>query len=248
MTNETPHKENFNHATLISNIQRLLMIIGSLLSLLTIFLSNNSLKKFLDILICIISILYLIFDFLFIHFYRKAGDEKIKDLIDNGLNSKLSNRNSKNYYTNDEIKEGIPKLGINNFESVFFTKSIVHKMIRKKSIPFIIIAVIYLVSIFFFEKDILVKILQLLLPIQIAKEFIFLWCFNSNIEHIYEDYINIYNTTKENERAPLIIKNIILYEKLLSTYQILTDCKIYRNLNSELSEEWLNIKEKYSIK
>ena len=42
MTNETPHKENFNHATLISNIQRLLMIIGSLLSLLTIFLSNNS--------------------------------------------------------------------------------------------------------------------------------------------------------------------------------------------------------------
>lgn len=63
MTNETPHKENFNHATLISNIQRLLIIIGSLLSLLTIFLSNNSLKKFLDILICIISILYLIFDF-----------------------------------------------------------------------------------------------------------------------------------------------------------------------------------------
>lgn len=205
-------------------------------------------KKCIDITICLISIICFILDFVFSYFYQKAGEEKVKDLVDNGLNSKLSDYKSKDYYTNDEIKNGLPKLGVNNFESVFFTKSIVRKMIKRNTIPFVIIFLIYICSIFFFEKEIWIKIFQLLLPLQIMKEFIYLLYFYSKIKDIYEDYKKVYSTTKKNERVPYIIKNIILYEKLFSTYQILIDSKIYRSLNSELSKKWLNIKEKYSIK
>lgn len=121
-------------------------------------------------------------------------------------------------------------------------------MIKRNTIPFVIIFLIYICSIFFFEKEIWIKIFQLLLPLQIMKEFIYLLYFYSKIKDIYEDYKKVYSTTKKNERVPYIIKNIILYEKLFSTYQILIDSKIYRSLNSELSKKWLNIKEKYSIK
>ena len=41
MTSETPHKESFYHATIISNIQKWFIIIGSLLSLFAIFIPDN---------------------------------------------------------------------------------------------------------------------------------------------------------------------------------------------------------------
>lgn len=246
MTSETPHKESFYHATIISNIQKWFIIIGSLLSLFAIFTSDNK-KKCIDITICLISIICFILDFVFSYFYQKAGEEKVKDLVDNGLNSKLSDYKSKDYYTNDEIKNGLPKLGVNNFESVFFTKSIVRKMIKRNTIPFVIIFLIYICSIFFFEKEIWIKIFQFLLPLQIMKEFIYLLYFYSKIKDIYEDYKKVYSTTKKNERVPYIIKNIILYEKLLSTYQVLTDSKIYRKLNNKLSQDWIEVKREYCI-
>lgn len=246
MTRETPHKESFYHATIISNIQKWLIIIGSLLSLFAIFTPDNK-KKYIDITICFISIICFILEFAFSYFYQKAGEEKVKDLVDNGLNSKLSDYKSKDYYTNDEIKNGLPKLGVDNFESVFFTKSIVCKMIKRNTILFVIIFLIYICSILFFEKEIWIKIFQFLLPLQIMKEFIYLLYFNSKIKDIYEDYKKVYSTTKKNERVPYIIKNIILYEKLLSTYQILTDSAVYKKLNDKLSKEWINIKREYSI-
>ena len=120
-------------------------------------------------------------------------------------------------------------------------------MIKRNTIPFVIIFLIYICSIFFFEKEIWIKIFQSLLPLQIMKEFIYLLYFYSKIKDIYEDYKKVYSTTKKNKRVPYIIKNIILYEKLLSTCQILTDSKVYKKLNDELSKEWINIKREYSI-
>ena len=251
MTNETPHKENFKYATIILKIQKVLIVIGSLLSLSLFakffFDKFKDIVCIIDLAICLISIFSVISEIMFSYFYQKAGEEKIKDLVDNSLNSKLSDNNSKGYYTNDEISYGLPKLGGNNFESVFFTKSIVRKMIKKEAIFFGFVFFIYICSVLFLEKNILIIILQLLLPIQIMKEFITLCLFYSKVKDIYEDYKKIYSTTTKNKRVPYIIKNIILYEKLLSNYSIMLSSRIYRKQNDKLSKEWNLIKIRYHI-
>lgn len=243
---KAPQREKFYYANILSKIQIVLIIIGSILSLITLFVPNK-IVYYINILICIISLLYLGIELVFPYIYQKANEDKIKDLIDKSFDSKLSDKNSENYYTNDEIKNGLPKLGANNFESVFFTKNIVRKMIKNNMICFILVILIYLVSIFFVEKSSLVVILQLLLPIHIIKEVVYLWLFYCSLKEIYENYKKVYTSIKKIERTPHIIQNIVLYEKLLSNYKILTSSMVYRKMNKELSNEWEKLKIKYDI-
>lgn len=243
---KTPQRENFYYANRISTIQIWLITIGSVLSFATLF-TPNTITHCINISICIISGLYVITELVFPYFYQKAHEDKIKDLIDKSLGSKLCDENSENYYTNDEITDGLPKLGVNNFESVFFTKEIVGRMIKGKIAIFIIVILIYLGSIFVVEKSILITVFQLMLPIQIVKEFVYLWLFYSDVKKICENYNCIYTTFKKNERTPYIIQNVILYEKLLSNYNILTSTRIYNKINDTLSEEWNKNKQKYKI-
>lgn len=191
---KAPQREKFYYVNKISTIQKWFVIIGTILSFSTLLKLPEVIKHYINIIICVISILYLITELIFPYIYQKANEDKIKDLIDNGLNSKFSNENSENYYTNDEIKSGLPKLGVNNFESVFFTKNIVCKMVNKKIIALILVILFYLLSIFLVEKSILLVIFQLLLPMQIIKEFVNLYLFYSGVKRIFEDYKKI--TTK----------------------------------------------------
>lgn len=245
---KTPQRENFYYTNIVSTIQKILIIINSVLLIFTIFFQNKKeIKDIMDMIICIISIFYVATELVFPYFYQKAHEDKIKDLIDKSLSSKLCDENSENYYTNDEIKDGLPKLGINNFESVFFTKNIVGKMIKSKILPFTVLIIIYLISIFVVEKNILVILFQLSLPLQLIKEFIYLCLSYSSLKSIYESYKKVYSSVKKIDRIPYIMQNIILYEKLLSNYNILTSTRIYDKINDALSEEWNKNKQKYKI-
>lgn len=244
---KAPQREKFYYANIISTIQGWFIFIGTVLSLFTLFNLPEIIKYYINIAICVISILYLITELIFPYIFQKANEDKIKDLIDNGLNSKLSDENSENYYTNDEVKDGLPKLGVNNFESVFFTKNIVCKMIKKKIVGLLCVILFYLLSVFSVEKSNLIIIFQLLLPIQVIKEFVYLWLFHLDIKQIFEDYKKIYTTIKKSEQTSYIIQNIILYEKLLSNYHILVSSKIYGKLNGELSKKWEELKKKTKI-
>lgn len=243
---KAPQRKNFYYTNLVSTLQKWLISIGSVLSFATLF-TPNTITHYINISICIISIFYVVTELVFPYFNQKANEDKIKDLIDKSLSSKLCDENSENYYTNDEIKDGLPKLGINNFESVFFTKNIVGKMIKSKILPFTVVIIIYLISIFVVEKNILVILFQLSLPLQLIKEFIYLCLSYSSLKSIYESYKKVYSSIKKNERTPYIIQNVILYEKLLSNYHILTSTRIHKKINDALSKEWDKSKQKYKI-
>lgn len=247
MNRKVPHKINYNTTSIISNAQFWLIILGTILSFLTIFDIEKRLNQYFEVIICIISILYFISEILFSNFFTIAEQHRVDDLIDNSLNSKIADENSENYYTNDLLKQNITKLGVNGFENVFFTKNISREMYNKKLPFFLIVIIIYISSIFIVEKNILVKIFQLLLPLFIIKEFIQLSLFRSRAEKIFNCYKQIFSSIKKSDREPLIIHNIISYEKLLSTYGIQLDSKIFNKMNNKLSNEWIILKNKYEI-
>ncbi|WP_194294698.1 hypothetical protein, partial [Chryseobacterium sp. HMWF035] len=125
MSKKVPHKVNYKVTSLISDIQFWLIIAGTILSFITIFDVEESLNKLLEKFICIISTIYFISEILFNNFFIIAEQHRVDDLIDNSLNSKIADENSENYYTNDDLKQSITKLGVNGFENTFFTKNVV---------------------------------------------------------------------------------------------------------------------------
>ena len=247
MNKKVPHKINYDTTSIISKFQYGLIILGTLLSLFTIFNLQDFVKNNVDILICIVSIIYFILEIMFNNFFIKAEQNRINDLIDNSLNSKIADENSVNYYTNDEVKQSVYKLGVNGFENTFFTKNISRKMINKQLPLFVAVILSYLISIFFVEKKTLVIVFQLLLPLYVIKDFVQLNLFKSKVEIIYDYYKKVFTSTKKTDREPIIINNIISYEKLLSSYSIQLDSKIFNKMNDKLSEEWIQLKEKYNI-
>lgn len=247
MNKKVPHKINFETTSVISNIQFWLVIGGTILSFVTIFDIENSLNQFLEKILCIISIIYFVSEMIFSNFFIIAEQNRIDDLIDNSLNSKIADDNSQNYYTNDDLTQNVIKLGVNGFENAFFTKNISRKMYKKQLPIFILVVLIYCTSIFFVEKTILVKIFQLLLPLFIVKEFIQLLLFRSRLEKIFNCYKQIFTSIKKSDREAIILHNIISYEKLLSTYNLQLDSKIFGSMNDKLSQEWIDIKVKYKI-
>lgn len=247
MNKKVPHKINYDTTNLISNIQYYLIIFGTLLSLSTMFNFQDRVKNTVETIICIVSIIYFISEIIFNNFFIKAEQNRINDLIDNSLNSKLADENSENYYTNEEIKQSVYKLGVNGFENVFFTKNISREMIKKQLPLFIIFLFIYLISIFFVEKKILVIVFQLLLPLYVIKDFVQLNMFKAKVETVYDCYKKIYTSTKRSDQGPIIINNVISYEKLISSYSIQLDSKIFNKMNPKLSKEWEGLKIRYKL-
>ena len=247
MSRKVPHKINYDITSLLSKIQFALIVIGSLLSLVTIFSLDENPKDIIEKCICIVSIIYFISEILFNNFFIIAEQHRINDLIDNSLNSKLADENSENYYTNDDIKESVHKLGVNGFENAFFTKNIVRKMVNQQWPYFILILLFYLSSIFFVEKKILIIVFQLLLPLYLVKDFIQLNLFKSRVEKVFDCYKQVFTSIKKQERESIIINNIISYEKLISSYNVQLDSKIFFKENDKLSQEWVNLKKKYNI-
>ncbi|QXU48765.1 hypothetical protein KYG33_18575 [Chryseobacterium sp. D764] len=248
MNRIVPHKVNYDTTGLITKIQFWLMILGTIASLVTIVPNlPDYVKELVDIVICIISIIYFVLEIIFNKLFIKAEQSRIDDYIDNGLNSQLSEENSENYYTNEEIEKGIYKLGVNGYENAFFSKNVVEVMIKKQIPIFTGVLLIYLISIFFIEKELLTKIFQLILPIYIVKDFLKLCSFSSRLQSILDFYKKIFTTIKLEDRDPLIINNIISYEKLISSYSMQLDSKIFHKLNDGSSQKWSDLKKRYKI-
>ncbi|MEN5380637.1 hypothetical protein [Sphingobacterium kitahiroshimense] len=247
MNKNVPHKIDYDTTSLISTIQFWLVIVGSVSSFVTIFDIDEFIKSIIEISICIVSIIYFISEILYNNFFIKAEQHRIDDLIDNSLNSKIADENSENYYTNDNVKQSVVKLGVNGFENTFFTKNIVNEMIKKQFPVFFIILISYLISIFFVDKKVLVIVFQLILPLYIIKDSIQLFLFKTRVERIYDCYKKVFSSTRKTEREPIIINNIISYEKLISSYNIQLDSKIFNKMNPKLTNDWNNLKTKFGI-
>jgi hypothetical protein len=194
---------------------------------------NEILQITLNSFTCIFALAYFTLNIAFNYFFQQAEVIRRKDFIDNSLGTKLSEKNSVGYYSNESNSTGIVKLGLNCFENSLFTSTIVTKMLFPMWRKTAIVLVGFLCLALFTNNRTLTTVLQLALPLTIIQQSIKLYI--------------IFSSTSGIHLQNLIIRNVISYESTLAWGAVLVDSKIYDEVNPELSLVWDDIKTRLNL-
>ena len=254
MTKKVPHSKLYKIVSRLSNTLNWLLIISTIISLVIIALNNFSITSnpnislWLSRLLALLGIVFFALEVIQSQTYHRAELQRKNDFMDNSFKTNLADSNSNEYYTNDDISNGVYKMGVNCFENSFFTKSITSKMLTKQIIYTIIIWIVLWSVILTAPNNVFVEVILLALPFSVANDLRKLYRLNKNVETVFTNFKNIFSATKKSKIEPLIFDNVISYEKSISYSSIPLNSKIFNKLNDELSTEWINIKKEYKIK
>lgn len=254
MNRIVPHEINYKTISKVSGIASLVLYISALIALVLLFINKTNFvtskelyNENLNSGLAILAILYFLIDITQNYLFQQAELNRKNDFIDNSFETKLSDENSQGYFSNDSFPTGIYKLGVNGFENSFFTKAISKKMIIPGIIKCVVILVLFLLVIFYTDQSTLTALIQIALPFTIIQQTVRLIFFHSHIKRIVDTYKYIFANVAKSKRSPLIIDNVINYEKTLSWGGIQLDSKLFNKHNPKLTIDWEVLKTKYSL-
>ncbi|WP_337967535.1 hypothetical protein [uncultured Flavobacterium sp.] len=254
MKKKVPHDKIYKIVNKLSSGLSWILIISTFISVLLIIINNfrstinPNISTTLSKVLAFFAVTYFIIEIIQNHIYHRAELQRKNDFVDNSLSTKLADANSQGYFTNEEINNGIYKLGVNCFENSFFTKSITSKMLTKQLTYTIVIWLVIWLVILSAPNGIVVEVLLLTLPLSVLNETNKLYRLNRNVEFVFLNFKKIFSSTKKLKREFLIIDNVISYEKSLSYSSIPLDSCLFSKMNDELSIEWNEMKKNHKIK
>lgn len=147
---------------------------------------------------------------------------------------------TKNYYNNSE-GSSIEKLGLNCYESTFFTKKVVDKMMLGWIIKFTVFIVIYIFLMIQLENlDVLLTITQTVFSAEIICYFIKLCYYKFQLDKVCKEFQDIFFVLglANVDTKILILDATLDYECLKSYCKISTSSKIFFKNNEQWSREW----------
>lgn len=187
-------------------------------------------------------------------FFDKGHRIREVGLIDNSFNEKrIPNYNSEPYYSNVSISKEEIKLLANIHENSLFTSRIAEKM----SFPYYLFSV--LAFLFFIIKlfisgmdDYSSLLLSFIVSSSLFDRAIKLHSLKKSSEDIYEKINEICSryekrSVKTSMLLPQIVEVLLLYENAVFESKINLSERIFRKLNSSLSNEWIDIRNSYLI-
>ncbi len=231
---------------------RLCIKLENLLSIfyyVSVFISLIICIKFNDILcitLIIIHVLYIMADAINdIIFKSFAENERRKTLLSNAYGSELTDKKAIGYYNNNE-KNSIKKLGINVFESTFFTKNNTNIMIKQNAVKMIIDVIIWLVIVLIMkDKNIVLCITQSIFSSEILIGYFKLLYFNNKANGIYNKLFTLFITNKySNKNESQLLEYSFEYECLKSSAHILLSSNNFTKNNAKWTVDWETIKNK----
>ncbi|MBL7789371.1 MAG: hypothetical protein JNL75_06000 [Chitinophagales bacterium] len=252
-----PLRESFKLAKKIDSIAFKILILSAVLTLLNFVFNKyaTNLKEWAEILSnanTVVIILYTLLKFAVNYLIFHTSFDKRSDFIDNSFGTNYSSNKSNKYYNNDTIENGILRMGVNSFESCFFTYHLAIKGLKTKWITNFIVTVIILSLAVQGYNTALTMILQLTLPIYLISDAVNHSIFCLRVKYILDSFCRLYNDLREEEftskKEPEIILTMLNYETTLSTFNLLISESLYSKLNPYLSEQWEILKEQYKLK
>ena len=238
-------KKTFQTVRTIRTIESWTVYIATALLLLEFLASQNQplscLISSCQIATCVFAVISMILSLLSDHLLYQAEEEKRKDLLDNAFGSHLSEMNTSEYYTNDSIPKGIKKLAVNNFESAFFTKSILAAGLGWKVVVFIVVLLIFIIVSITASREAVILVLQLTLPVNITIEFVRFCSTYFRVNKLYQAYRILFDNNRDPRTADLLL-NVMNYTAALSYGKTLLDEKKYKQMNASLSADWERIR------
>jgi general stress protein CsbA len=256
MTQYNPYKGSFDQAKVFNKYAQIALWISTLLIIIAFSLKTYNTNWFaisdlVSNINCFFIISYATLTFISEVIFYQASVQRREDFIDNSFNTTIAEDRSVEYYTNENIANGIYKMAVNGFENSLFTFNIASKMTSKLWIKNIIFAILILAFAVFGYNNAFVLLIQMTLPILLLQQAIKQTLFVYRIKRVFENYRRMFNDLKANldskHKRPEIILNVLEYETTITYGAILLDSKIYEKLDPELSIKWTDLKHEYKI-
>lgn len=188
----------------------------------------------------ILSILYvLLTNINEMYFKNNAENERRKSLIKESFKINTTLRETNKYYNNEN--PSIEKLGLNCYESVYFTKKVVDKMLPGETIKLVILSIIYLIFLLEIENlDFLLIATQTLFSSEFVFQFIKLCYYKIQLDKICKEFEQIcFILGFGNVDSKVLLLDATMdYECLKSYCKISTSSKIFFKYNEKWSKEW----------
>lgn len=250
-----PHQVSFDDVKKISCINNYILGISTCIAISTA-LFEKAIKQYenindgLNAMSTVLIGLYIVFDIIGNYCLSKAETKRRLDFIDNSFNTNLSGKKSVGYFSNSYIEPGLYKMAVNCFENSLFSYNVSKRMIKPLLIKNLAIISIFIISAALGDKQIVILIFQLSLPVLLFQQVVKLFIYSSNNEKVLLNFQQLFEDLKSHQfekKTPEVIRNIIHYESNISWAAIPLDSQIFEELNPQLSADWDELKKTYEI-
>jgi hypothetical protein len=234
--------DDYKWCNIINTISFLLFCISVIISLILCYKYNELLCKFLIVLHVAYFIIVVINN---VFLFNRAENERRKTNLQNAFESNLTEKRTKNFYTNDEF-HSIKKFFVNEFESVYYTKNNLNKNILFNTIKALIEIIIWIIIVINTnDKNIILSVTQTIFSTEILESYVKYLYYISKSNRIYDDFYRSLITKKySNDDVALLLSYCFQYECLKASTQIMLSDKTFKNNNSIWSSGWKRIKQK----
>jgi hypothetical protein len=218
------------------------------------YIVNSRIELIIQPVLLLLLILYITFISMDQIYLRMKGNNiRIRAFIYNSFGNKESIKPAVGYFTNDDVDHGINKCAVNLFENIFFTTQL-SKLMRKKEFGKLLAIIVLFVIIIFIginKHTYLIPVLQIVFSIEVVFKMIKLYFFVENNEKFFEEICELFSVKKQlvdtTDWTAKVLRIFGEYEANLAWGNVPIDSKIYKNENQRLSNEWVDLKKKYSI-
>jgi len=254
-----PYQDEYKALKLFRKIGNYFLYIIGFLSILIPILNHNTtnfktLIKILEYINLILIILLYTIDIVANTFLQPSVSRYRQiNFLDNSLGTKLLGDKSTNYFDNENIKYGIYKLLVNNFENCFFTYSIAKEMRFSLVLKNVIFSILLITTAYFgfINSSISLPAVQIILSSLFVTELIHHLNFVSKLKSLLEKYKEIFTQLYEKPYLKNDIKDpirlLMEYETILSYNKSELSDKVYEKLREQLTNKWLKMKKFYNI-
>ncbi len=194
-----------------------------------------------------LAVVYFVSDIVANYLFQLAETKRREDFFDNSLNTQLAEATSEGYFSNENLDPGIVKMGVNNFENSYLSKTVAGRMLQPMLKKIALILALFLALALFTDREILTTALQLVFPFTIIQQTTRLFLYHKRIDDVFKNYQKIFSSTADGKKEQLIIHNMTSYETTLSWACIKLNGNIFNKVNEELTPKWEAMKQKYHI-
>lgn len=233
-----------------------LIIFSSIIAVLGYILTQSKcgcvpfIQGCLDLVQCILSFFVILFSGLCSYFHIVSEDERKRVAVDNAYNMHYGESESVDYYTNDNVKQGLERLSTNMFESCFFTNKIAGVMLTHSLPKSLLLLILFVITIFLADSKMIVLLSNLAIVSLILADCAKLIALFLRTKSILTRFRAFYCSRKsmnQHARNSQMQLLILEYESALSWSHVLLDEGVYNKLNAKLSKEWEDMKILYGI-
>ncbi|MDW9735747.1 hypothetical protein GOC00_08475 [Sinorhizobium meliloti] len=252
---DTVSKNYYAPLGLMDTIGGLLFWAISILSIVTLLIDKATYPQVntaLQIVFLIGAILFFVHgQFQNIYLFPRAEDARRQEALSNSFNVTLTHEETVGYYNNDQTNP-LRRLAANSMESVYFTRSILRKMLRSQRITTLLYVVVWIAAFAYPSTDLEVigVAAQAIFSGEIIGRLVRMEWLRMRCEHLFNDFNRLFNggkgATKPITQAQ-IIEFFTYYETTKSTAAILLSTKIFNEQNASLTAEWDRIRTRLGI-